>query len=277
VDRIIVAANDEHDQTFGEQSNPAYFSAGDELTGMAAYSEPMPLNVRRVIAARACDELQPGDVANLGIGMPEGIARIAAERGMLQDVTLTVESGPIGGVPAGGLSFGASAFPQAIVDQPAQFDFYDGGGLDFAALGAAEIDQHGNVNVSKFGKVLAGIGGFVNISQNARRVVFCGTLTSGGLMVDFADGQLRILKEGSTRKFVKQVQQVSFSGDVARREQRDVTIVTERAVFQLTSEGLQLTELAPGIDLETQVLNVMDFRPIITTIRPMRRELFATE
>ena len=270
VDRIVVADEHEHHQTFGEVMNPAYCSV-PELEGSGTHTEdPMPMNVRRVIAERACDELQAGDIANLGIGMPEGIARVAAERNLLGDVTLTVEAGAIGGIPAGGLSFGASAYPDAIIDQPAQFDFYDGGGLDYAALGAAQIDQHGNVNVSKFGRVLSGVGGFVNITQNARRVVFCGTMTSGGLKTEIQDGQLFIVQEGRTRKFLSQVDHVSFSGQVARDAGRDVLFVTERAVFRLRPEGVELTEVAPGIDVQAQVLDLMDFAPIIGKVQPMR-------
>lgn len=276
VDRIVVAGEGEHDQTFGERLNTAYFSSlGRASESSLAPREARPLTgARRIIAARACDELRPGDVANLGIGMPEGIATIAAERQILSRVTLTVESGPIGGVPAGGLSFGASAYPQAIVDQPAQFDFYDGGGLDYAALGAAQIDRQGNVNVSQFGRVVAGVGGFVNISQNAKRVVFCGTMTSGGLETRVAHGRLQIVREGAIRKFVESVDQVSFSGTFAAASGQDVLIVTERAVLRLTPEGLELLEVAPGIDVEADVLNVMDFRPIIHHVRPMRPELF---
>ncbi|MEZ6130971.1 MAG: CoA-transferase [Planctomycetaceae bacterium] len=276
VDRIVVAAEGEHDQTFAEHMNAAYCSPHCETEESSLIFGPvMPMSARRIIAARACDELHSGDVANLGIGMPEGIALIAAERGLLRKVTLTVESGPIGGSPAGGLSFGASSFPDAIVDQPAQFDFYDGGGLDFAALGAAQIDQHGNVNVSKFGRVLAGIGGFVNISQNARRLVFCGTLTSGGLEIRVDNGLLTIVREGATRKFLPHVDQVSFSGERARRNNHDVLIVTERACFRLTRHGVELTEVAPGIDIDSQVLAHMDFVPIINDVRRMRPELFA--
>ena len=275
VDQIVVAAPEQHHQTFGEESNPAYFQPQPLEADIAALlGNPMPPGARRIIASRACDELEAGAIANLGIGMPEGIARIAAERGMLSDVTLTVESGPIGGVPAGGLSFGASSFPEAIIDQPAQFDFYDGGGLDFAALGAAQVDRHGNVNVSKFHDRVAGVGGFVNISQNARRLVFCGTLTSGGLKLSMRNGQMAIETEGRYRKFLQQVEQVSFSGQVARRSGQDVLFVTERAVFRLAPDGLELTEVAPGIDIESQILAHMDFHPRIGEVREMPASVF---
>lgn len=273
VDRIVVADQGQHDQTFAERMNHSFCTA--VVSGQPApLPEPMALHERRIIAARACDELRAGDVANLGIGMPEGVAQVAAERGMLEEVTLTVESGPIGGMPAGGLNFGASMYPQAIVDQPSQFDFYDGGGLDFAALGAAQIDRHGNVNVSKFGTRLAGVGGFVNISQTAKRVVFCGTMTSKGLVTRAAGGRLTIETEGQTRKFIDAVDQVSFSGVLAAAAGRYVLFVTERAVFRLTSVGLELVEIAPGIDLQEHVLDVMDFRPLIHDIRPMSSHLF---
>ncbi|MCL4107250.1 UNVERIFIED_CONTAM: hypothetical protein GTU68_017134 [Idotea baltica] len=262
VDRIVVAEGNEHDQTFGEVMNSSYCSAADKsATGDL---EKLPPNERRIIAARACDELESGDIANLGIGMPEGVARIAAERGMLEDVTLTVESGPIGGMPAGGLSFGAAVHPLAIVDQPAQFDFYDGGGLDFAALGAAQIDGSGNVNVSKFGKRLAGVGGFVTISQNAKRLVFCGTMTSGGLVTRIENGNLTIESEGRVKKFVEHVDQISFSGALAIKSERPVIFVTERAVFHLIPEGLELIEIAPGIRLKEDVLDIMGFNPEIS-------------
>jgi len=270
VDAIVVAAPAEHSQTFGETFNPAYVTPGT-VPGL----EPLPLDERRIIAARACDELPVGAIANLGIGMPEGIARIAAERNLLDQVTLSVESGPIGGMPAGGLSFGAALHPHAIIDQSAQFDFYDGRGLDFAALGAAQIDGDGNVNVSKFGTKLAGVGGFVNITQTARRLVFCGTFTAGGLAVAVEAGQLRIVQEGSVRKFVKNVEQVSFSAARSRQVGQQVLYVTERAVFRLGLDGLELIELAPGIDLEKQVLAQMDFRPVIRDVRTMPAQAFA--
>ena len=269
IDAVVVATPAEHTQTFAETFNPAYVTPG-QVTGLA----PLPLDERRIIAARACDELPVGAIVNLGIGMPEGIARIAAERDLLNQVTLTVESGPIGGMPAGGLSFGAAMHPHAIIDQPSQFDFYDGRALDFAALGAAQIDAAGNVNVSKFGSKLAGVGGFVNITQTARRLVFCGTLTAGGLAVAVTDGKLRIVQEGAVHKFVKNVEQVSFSAARSRQVGQHVLYVTERAVFQLVLEGLELIELAPGMDLEKDVLAQMDFRPMMRTVRTMSPRAF---
>lgn len=296
VSQIVVAEGDEHWQTFGEPFNAAFCQAveagnfgGDVAIG-AAHDDSVvshglvervvegsggragegALDARLIIAARACDELPFGAIANLGIGLPEGIAEVASRRGLLSSVTLTVESGPIGGSPAGGLSFGASRHPHAIIDQGAQFDFYDGGGLDFAALGAAQVDAEGNVNVSRFGTRFAGVGGFVNISQNARSLVFCGTLTTDGLEVEARDGRLRIIREGRVKKFVPEVEQVSFSGRVARQAGRQVIIVTERAVFRLGPEGVELTEVAPGIDLDRDVLDQMRFRPIVREVKPMR-------
>lgn len=274
VDRIVVANPEEHWQTFGESFNPLYCNASPDDYADFVPLPPLPWDERRIIATRACDELRPGDIANLGIGLPEGVARIADERGVLSDVTLTVESGPFGGMPAGGLSFGAAVHPQAIIDQPSQFDFYDGGGLDYAALGAAQIDAAGNVNVSQFGTRFAGVGGFVNISQTARRLVFCGTFTADGLVVAFNAGQLRIVQEGQVRKLVSRVQQISFSGQQAIHGQRDVQLVTERAVFRLGPEGWELIEVAPGIDVETEVLQQMEFRPIIRNVRTMNATLF---
>lgn len=275
IDRVVVAPDGQHDQTFAEALNPAYFGAGGD--GLAGERPRLPAGIRRIIASRACDELEVGAIANLGIGMPEGVALIAAERGLLGEVTLTVESGPIGGVPAGGLSFGASSYPQAIVDQPSQFDFYDGGGLDFAALGAAEVDRRGNVNVSRFGPRLAGVGGFVNISRSARRVVFCGTLTSDGLVAEVSGGRLRIVREGKVRKFVPEVSHLSYAAEVARSKGQEALYVTERAVFRLGDEGLELIEVAPGVDLERDVLDRMGFRPLVREPRIMPASAFDRE
>jgi propionate CoA-transferase len=274
VDRIVLAGPEEHEQTFAERYNPGYCSALPEGALLGDYLEPLPAGPQRIVCSRVCDEIPPGAIANLGIGMPEGVARIAAERGLLGRFTLTVESGPIGGIPAGGLSFGASLHPQAVVDQPAQFDFYDGGGLDFAALGMAQADERGNVNVSKYGPKISGVGGFVNITQSAKRVVFCGTFTTGGLEVEAEGGALRILAEGRIRKFVSRVEQVSFSASRAAAGGRQVLYVTERAVFGLRGEGLELVEVAPGIDLEGQVLAHMEFRPIMRDVKLMPLSLF---
>ncbi|MCA9056844.1 MAG: acyl CoA:acetate/3-ketoacid CoA transferase [Planctomycetaceae bacterium] len=276
VSHVVIAEAHEHWQTFAEPFNAQFcspaipeFSVDGDFAGIMRNNSDESPGIRRLIAARACDELEPGAIANLGIGLPEGTADVAASRGLLSQVTLTVESGPIGGAPAGGLSFGASRFPQAIIDQPAQFDFYDGGGLDFAALGAAQVDQHGNVNVSRFGDRFAGVGGFVNISRSARRLVFCGTFTTDGLQLEVVDGQLRIIHEGRIPKFVDHVQQVSFSGQLARDAGHDVLYVTERAVFRLQPEGLELVEVAPGIDIPNNILKHMRFQPLMRNVGVM--------
>jgi len=279
VDRIVVAQELEHEQTFGEHFNRNYCCAAEPedgpISAAAAQQTLLTMPVeRRIIALRAADEIPRGAICNLGIGMPEGIAEAAAARGLLDSATLTVESGPIGGRPAGGLSFGASYRPQAIIDQPSQFDFYDGRGLDFAALGAAEIDAEGNVNVAKFGTRFAGVGGFVNITQTARRLVFCGSFTAEGLRTSLDGGRLRIVAEGRVRKFVAAVQLIAFSAARSREVGQDVLYVTERAVFRLVEDGLELTEIAPGIDIERDILVQMAFRPIIRNVRTMRAGLF---
>ncbi|MBE2203236.1 MAG: acyl CoA:acetate/3-ketoacid CoA transferase [Chthoniobacterales bacterium] len=273
VDSIVLAAGGEQAQTFAEDFNEKYIAPAP-CRNFPDSTHAMSPGPRRIIACRACDELQPGSIVNLGIGIPEGVARIAAERRMISDITLTVESGPIGGTPAGGLSFGAAEHPQAVVDQPAQFDFYDGGGLDFAALGAAQIDRFGNVNVSRFGVRVAGVGGFVNISQCARRLAFCGTFTSGGLETGFRGGRLVIEREGNSRKFPAEVEQLSFSAKQAISRGQNVLYITERAVFRLTPEGLELREVAPGIDIERDILSLMDFRPLMGSLREMSPRCF---
>jgi propionate CoA-transferase len=276
VDAIVVAEKAEYQQqTFIEPYNPAF---SGELRVPVSAIAPIPLDERKIIARRAAMELQVGSVVNLGIGMPEGIAAVAAEEEVFNLLTLTAEPGVIGGIPAGGLNFGAAINTQMILDQPNQFDFYDGGGLDIAFLGLAQADEEGNLNVSKFGSKLAGAGGFINISQNAKKVVFVGTFTAGKLELTLANNKLKIVNEGNTRKFVKTVEHRTFSGRVAYASGRTVLYITERAVFRLCATGIELIEIAPHIDLEREVLAHMDFKPAISKdLKLMDTRIFADQ
>ncbi len=260
VDCLVVSQPQNHWQTFVTPYKSSY--SGQMKIPMESIT-PMPLDERKIIARRAAFELKPNSVVNLGIGVPEGIACVANEEKILDFITLTAEPGVIGGAPAGGLNFGAADNATALIDQPYQFDLYDGGGLDVAFLGMAEIDSEGNINVSKFGPRLAGAGGFINISQNAKKVVFVGTFTAGGLTCQLDHGCLTILGEGKFKKFVKHVDHVTFSGKYAAMSNRSILYITERCVFTLTQAGLELIEIAPGVDLQKDILALMDFAPVI--------------
>ncbi len=265
VDCVVLAANEAHQQTYATAYNAAF---SGELRLPVDRMAPAPLDERKLIARRCAFELPLGGVVNLGIGVPEVVAAVAAEERILDHLTLTTEPGVIGGMPQGGLDFGAAVNTQALLHQNQQFDFYDGGGLDLACLGMAEVDRFGNVNVSRFGPRLAGAGGFINISQNARKLVFAGTFTAGGLDVRIDEGRVRIAREGRQRKFVEAVQQVTFSGPVAAKNGQPVRYVTERCVFALGQQGLKLVEVARGIDVERDILAQMAFRPEIASDLP---------
>ncbi|MEQ9476420.1 acyl CoA:acetate/3-ketoacid CoA transferase [Marinovum algicola] len=271
VDAVVVAQPEHHVQTYATG-----FSQGftNRMRTPAGDMPPMRLDARKVIARRCAFELPVNGVVNLGIGMPEGVAAVAAEEGLLEHLTLTAEPGVIGGQPASGLDFGAAVNTDAVIPQNAQFDFYDGGGLDMTCLGLAQADRLGNVNVSRFGPRLAGAGGFINISQNARAVVFAGTFTAKGLELAVEDGAVQIRREGAARKFLRDVEQVTFSGARAARLGQPVLYVTERCVFELTPEGLRLTEIAPGVDLDRDILGQMEVRPIVGEVAMMDARIF---
>ncbi len=262
VDYIVVASSPEaHPQTLFVQFDPSY--CGLAHADLEKELSIMPLNFEKVIARRAFFELKPGMIINLGFGIPMGVAKVAYEEGVFKKIKMTTEIGVIGGVPETGKNFGPAKNPEAFLSQSAMFDFYDGGGLDVTCVGMAQVDQEGNVNVSKVGPIAIGPGGFINLTQSAKKLVFCGEFSAKGSKIDIVDGRVVIVQEGSVKKFIKQVEQITFSGKFAINNKRDVTYVTERCVFKLVPEGLLLTEIAPGIDLEKHILSQMEFEPII--------------
>ena len=273
VDYVIKATKSEYGwQTSRIDYRPAI--SGETRDPYPSF-ESKPLDERKIIGRRALMEITRGDIINLGIGMATEVANVSMEEAIFDQFTLTVESGPIGGVPLSGCDFGLAINYDALIDEPCQFDFYQGGGLDLAFLGMAQADQNGNVNVSKFSGRFAGCGGFIDISQNAKKLVFCGTMTTKGLEVNINNGRLRIRQEGSVNKFLKNVEQITFSGEYARKLNKEVLYVTERAVFRLDQDNLVLEEIAPGIDLDHDVLTRMDFSPAVSKkLRIMDERIF---
>ena len=274
VDAVVVARPENHMQNYGTQYNPAL--SGEVRVPLESLPS-VPLDEKKVIARRAALELMPNSVVNLGLGLPETIGAVANEEKIQDLITLTVDPGVIGGVPLGGPDFGAAVNFSAIIDHPSQFDFIDGGGLDSAYLGFAECDRLGNVNASRFGKRITGCGGFINISQNSKNVVFVSTFTSGGLVTKLRDGAIAIRTEGKFGKFVEAVGQITFSGPLAADQGKEVYYITERCVFALTPDGLELIEVAPGIDVEKDILNQMPFQPVVRAPRLMDAAIFKPE
>jgi acetate CoA-transferase len=262
------------------QQQQTYHSVADRFIGgdLKAVEGSLPklvLDERKVIARRAVMEIRPGQVSNLGVGISDGVGYVAAEEGINDQMTFTLELGPIGGTPAKGIIFGATISPRAVLDQPYQFDFYDGGGLDVSFLSFAEIDRWGNVNVHKFNGKIMGVGGFIDIAQNSKKVIFSGTFNAGGLKTQVANGLLSIEQEGRFNKILPQVEEISFSGREAAVAGKEVLYITERAVFRLTDKGILLTEIAPGIELQRDILDHLAFPLLIAqTLKPMDPRLF---
>lgn len=234
-----------------------------EMKGPPSPITPQPFTVRQLIARRAADELRDGAVLNYGFGIPDGIAKLIAERGHLDRYYQTIEHGTYGGELLDGSLFGYARNATAMIDGPSQFDFYSGGGLDIAFLGFGEIDSAGNVNVSKLGGVTVGPGGFIDIAQNAKKVVFCGTFDAKGTELEIGGGRLKIVRNGEVGKLVGKVEQITYSGPEGLKRGQETVYVTERAVFRLTKEGLVLSEVAPGVDVRRDVLERMTFAPRI--------------
>ncbi len=272
VDYIVVAKPENHLQTRVTLNEPAF---DGRIRKPLSEVTPIPLDERKIIGRRAAMELRAGAIVNMGIGMPDTVSNTAADENVADLMSLTIELGAFGGIPAQGMDFPAAINADCIVDHPSMFDFYDGGGLDICFLGAAQIDEEGNTNVSKFGPKVVGPGGYVNISSSAKKVVYCGTMTASGAEYEVSDGKLKILKEGKIKKFVKECEHVTFSGKYSAERGQEVIYVTERAVFVLKDGKVVLTEIAPGVDLEKDVLSQIEFEPVISPdLKEMPKEIF---
>ncbi|MDO4581269.1 MAG: CoA-transferase [Bacillota bacterium] len=219
---------------------------------------------RHIIGRRACAELKAGDVVNIGIGIPELVGIYAAKNDILEDLTLTVEAGGVGGLPAAGELFGATIGADMVSDIATQFDFYDGGGLSVCFMGALEVDRYGNVNAHSLPGQFSGIGGFANVTHATKKVVFCLTFRTGGLKASLLDdATVRIDTEGEQAKFRARINSISFSAANALKKGQQVLYVTERCVFELTAAGLKLIEVYPGIDRQRQILDLLEFPVIV--------------
>lgn len=262
VDYIVISKSNNADYGYGCREFRRDLI--EKVKDPGKYIMPINKGYREIIARRSTEEIKPGVVVNLGIGIPEGIATCSFEDGSCKNFLLSLESGLLGGIPIGGVSFGASVGPEAFNKISDTFDLYDGGGLDMAFLGAGEIDSEGNVNVSKFSGKLTGPGGFINIAQSTKNVFFLSSFTAEGLRTDTKDFKLRIVNEGNKVKFKENVEQITFSAKMALLQKQKVKYITERAVFELTDKGIVLTEIAPGVDLKTDILEKMEFAPIVS-------------
>jgi acyl CoA:acetate/3-ketoacid CoA transferase len=271
VDGVVPAP--EQQQFYGRDYDLTVSGARRAYLRAAAADVPAKLE-RRIIARRAALELKPGASLNFGFGMPGGIFGVVAEQGIGDQLWMSVEQGVHNGRMLDDALFGAARNADAILPSIEQFDFYSGGGIDIAFLGMGEADARGNVNVSHLGGKLIGPGGFIEIAQNAKKVVFCGTFDAAGTRLELRDGKLGILQSGKVKKFVEHVESITFSGDFARARHQEVLFVTERAVFRLAGEGLELIEAAPGVDVEKDIVAGMSFRPVIGQPRPMPPEVF---
>jgi propionate CoA-transferase len=275
VDAVVIDENQK--QATGIFYDPA---VSGELKRASGRFDSIPLSIEKVAARRAFMELRKDDIVNLGFGIPSFIASVAAEENLVDQITFTIEHGAVGGVPLAGLQFGAAVNPEAIIDSGSMFDFLIGGGISAASMAFAEVDGQGNVNVSRLNKVphvLSGAGGFIDILHSVRRILFCGTLTAGGIEAKVEDGRVKMIKEGRVIKYVRELQHRTFDAGFALEKGQNVLYASERAVFQLTQEGLVLTEIAPGCEVR-DIQSVVQFPlKVSPDLKKMDARLFLPE